>query len=219
MQLRLEMTVEPFIDGQLGPHVLAAIGALRAAGLQPDVGPFGTTVEAPLQRIAPALGSLISAAFEEQASSITVSVSRVSLMSPEVRAFLDAVRPALVKLGATLVEPERMRVDDEALYWQGAVVAGVRAGEASPDLANAVARLLERAEHRFGAPLGELTREQKQLAARWLDEHGAFSLRNATELIADALGVSRGTVYNYLSVVRNRSPDSRSAANSLDEPN
>ena len=88
------MTVEPFIDGQLGPHVLAAIGALRAAGLQPDVGPFGTTVEAPLQRIAPALGSLISAAFEEQASSITVSVSRVSLMSPEVRAFLDAVRPA-----------------------------------------------------------------------------------------------------------------------------
>ena len=31
-----------------------------------------------------------------------------------------------------------------------------------------------------------------------LDERGAFTLRKAVEDVADALGVSRFTVYNYL---------------------
>ena len=33
---------------------------------------------------------------------------------------------------------------------------------------------------------------------RLLDERGAFRLRKAVEDVADALGVSRFTVYNYL---------------------
>ena len=204
MLLRLELTVEPFIDGQLGPHVRAGIDVLRAAGLRPDVGPFGTTVEAPLERLSPVVGSLISSTFEADGTSITLRLQRTSALSPEVRTFLDAIAPALSRLGATLVERERMLDTDEALWWQGEIVAGVRPGDAHPDLANAVARLLEQAVAEFGMPLAELSREHKQLAARWLADRGAFSLRNATEIIADALGVSRGTIYNYLSVMRDR---------------
>ena len=40
--------------------------------------------------------------------------------------------------------------------------------------------------------------EDKQRAVRLLDERGAFTLRKAVEDVADALGVSRFTVYNYL---------------------
>jgi predicted transcriptional regulator YheO len=53
-------------------------------------------------------------------------------------------------------------------------------------------------EAEFGAPLAALSREDKQRAVRLLDERGAFQLRKAVEDVADALGVSRFTVYNYL---------------------
>jgi len=46
--------------------------------------------------------------------------------------------------------------------------------------------------------IAALSREDKQRAVRLLDERGAFQLRRSVELVADALGVSRFTVYNYL---------------------
>ena len=46
-------------------------------------------------------------------------------------------------------------------------------------------------EARFLAPL----------AVRLLDERGAFILRRAVEEVADAMGVSRITVYNYLNAI------------------
>ena len=46
-----------------------------------------------------------------------------------------------------------------------------------------------------------LGREDKQRAVRLLDERGAFTLRRAVEDVADAMGVSRITVYNYLNAI------------------
>ena len=50
----------------------------------------------------------------------------------------------------------------------------------------------------LGAKLALLSRAEKQRAIRLLDERGAFILRRAVEDVADAMGVSRITVYNYL---------------------
>jgi predicted transcriptional regulator YheO len=36
---------------------------------------------------------------------------------------------------------------------------------------------------------------------RLLDERGAFVLRSSVEQVADAMWVSRGTVYNYLNAI------------------
>ena len=47
----------------------------------------------------------------------------------------------------------------------------------------------------------ERSREEKQRAVRLLDERGAFTLRRAVEQVADAMGVSRITVYNYLNAI------------------
>ncbi|HET6950328.1 MAG TPA: hypothetical protein VFI47_08135 [Acidimicrobiales bacterium] len=46
MSLVVEFTIEPFVEGEPGPHVRAAVDAARASGLAVDFGPFGTTVSA-----------------------------------------------------------------------------------------------------------------------------------------------------------------------------
>jgi hypothetical protein len=69
-------------------------------------------------------------------------------------------------------------------------------------LEDALAQLIEQGEAHVGRPLKEMTRTEKQQLVRYLDERGAFSLRKAVERVAETLGVSRFTVYNYLDSVR-----------------
>ena len=46
-RVRIEFTVEPFVEGRPGPHVKAAIDAASRRGLEVDVGPFSTIVDVP----------------------------------------------------------------------------------------------------------------------------------------------------------------------------
>lgn len=69
-------------------------------------------------------------------------------------------------------------------------------------LDRALDELLAVAEAEIGRPLPEMSRADRQRLVRFLDERGAFMLRKAVEQVADALGVSRFTVYNYLDSVR-----------------
>ena len=59
-------------------------------------------------------------------------------------------------------------------------------------------------EGELGAQLAELSREGKQAAVRLLDARGAFLLRRAVDDVADAMGVSRITIYNYLNADKDR---------------
>ena len=43
MQVRVEFTVEPFVDGAPGPHVRAALDTIAAAGVEAEFGPFGSS--------------------------------------------------------------------------------------------------------------------------------------------------------------------------------
>lgn len=107
---------------------------------------------------------------------------------------LRALRPIAETLGAQIVPPACMEPGDLPLEWEGEVVGGFR----QPGVNGALGRLLDRMERQFGAPLDELDREAKQQVVRRLDEEGAFVIRKAVEEVADALAVSRFTVYNYL---------------------
>ena len=49
---------------------------------------------------------------------------------------------------------------------------------------------------------GMTPEKQKQRAVRLLEERGAFSYRKSAEVVAEALGVTRFTVYNYLNRIR-----------------
>ena len=45
-------------------------------------------------------------------------------------------------------------------------------------------------------------RQEKQRAVRLLEERGAFNYRKSAETVAEALGVTRFTIYNYLNRIR-----------------
>lgn len=107
---------------------------------------------------------------------------------------LDTVQPLLNALGASVVAVDQIAKSDVPLVWDGTVIAGVRL----PALHGAMARLIDSVEHELGGKLAQLSRADKQRAIRLLDERGAFILRRAVEDVADAMGVSRITVYNYL---------------------
>ncbi|HEY6931952.1 MAG TPA: helix-turn-helix domain-containing protein [Marmoricola sp.] len=59
-------------------------------------------------------------------------------------------------------------------------------------------RLLADVATELGRPLDQLPRAEKQRAVRLLEERGAFEYRRSAETVAEALGVTRFTVYNYL---------------------
>ncbi len=124
-------------------------------------------------------------------------------MSARSHPFLVALRPVAKSLAATIVTPARMRASDIPLEWEGELIGGLR----MPDLQGELYRMITRVERELGAPLGELSRENKQLAVRELESRGAFALRKSIEDVADAMGVSRITIYNYLNAVAPRAAE------------
>ena len=115
----------------------------------------------------------------------------------EVHPLVRAVKPIVDAVGATLVPADQQEPSDVPLVWEGQVVCAVR----MPPLHGALDRLIDTVESELGGPLPSLSREDKQRAVRLLDERGAFILRRAVEDVADAMGVSRITVYNYLNAI------------------
>ena len=108
-----------------------------------------------------------------------------------------AVKPVIEALGAQIVPLASREPGDLPLKWEGVEVAVVRMAP----LHGALDRLIDGVEREFGSRLPLLSREEKQQAIRLLDERGAFTLRRAVEDVADAMGVSRITVYNYLNAL------------------
>ena len=110
----------------------------------------------------------------------------------------QALQPLARALDAELVDPADMVDGDVAMAWNGEVVCGFR----MPSMHNALQRLVALTEHELGAPLADLDRVGKQRAVRMLEEKGAFQLRRSIDEVADLMGVSRITIYNYLNTVR-----------------
>jgi hypothetical protein len=111
---------------------------------------------------------------------------------------LVALEPVAEALGADLVAPGSVGSGDIPLRWEGEVVGGMRL----PGVHGVLDRMIGAVEAELGAPLADLSREGKQRAVHLLDERGAFRLRKSVEEVADALRVSRFTVYNYLNAER-----------------
>lgn len=116
-----------------------------------------------------------------------------------------AFEPLLREVGGSIVEPADAAAGDVCVPWQGAVAFHVRleppadpAAQPAGDLTDALTNLLAEVQRELGSPLAGLPRAGKQRAVRLLEERGAFELRRSAETVADALGVTRFTVYNYL---------------------
>jgi len=150
MRLEAEFTTEPFHgEGEPPAHATAALDAARAAGLDCEFGPLGTSVRGEKAALLAALSGVVDAALEHGADRVTLQVR------------LEGQAPAL---------PPATGLD--------ALLAQVAA--------------------ELGGDLRTLRRAEKQRAVRLLEERGAFDFRKSPEIVAEALGVTRFTVYNYL---------------------
>ncbi len=126
-------------------------------------------------------------------------------------ALAAALGPLLARVGGEVVRGEALP-DDVPVEWLGEVVFHVRlatdAGEAGgTDLSDGLSRLIGDVEEELGGSLADLSRAEKQHAVRLLEERGAFEMRRSAETVAEALGLTRFTVYNYLNRVRGDAAD------------
>jgi uncharacterized protein YqgV (UPF0045/DUF77 family) len=76
MGLTAEFTVEPFVVGEPGPHVRAAIEAARRSGLAVDVGPFGTSVSGDDDQVLDAVDAVVRAAVAAGATRVSLQLAR-----------------------------------------------------------------------------------------------------------------------------------------------
>ena len=74
--MELEFTIEPFVEGQPGPHVRAAVAAAEAVGVTIDFGPFGSACRAPVETIPDVVAAIVAAAFGSGATHVSLHVSQ-----------------------------------------------------------------------------------------------------------------------------------------------
>ena len=78
MRVRAEYTTEPFVgEGEVPEHVTHAAALLTEAGLDADLGPFGTSVEGDDRVLMPALANALAAALASGATRVTLQLERV----------------------------------------------------------------------------------------------------------------------------------------------
>lgn len=119
-------------------------------------------------------------------------------MKIEDHELIRAIEPLLEAIGGDPVPPGDIGTGDVPIEWRGELIGAVRL----PPLSHALELLVSRIQLELGAPLDTLDRAQKQAAVRMLDEQGAFQLRKSIEYVADLMGVSRITIYNYLNAIK-----------------
>jgi hypothetical protein len=120
------------------------------------------------------------------------------MADPADHPVFQAIEPLLILVGGDAVGADELDQGDVPIAWEGAVIGGVRLGS----LSDALDRMVAHVESELGAALASLSRTDKQLAVRMLDDQGAFLLRKSIEDVAERMGVSRITIYNYLTLSR-----------------
>jgi uncharacterized protein YqgV (UPF0045/DUF77 family) len=72
--VEVEFTVEPFVEGQPGAHVTAAIDAARQAGAVVDIGPFGSRCVIEPADVGPIVEAITGAALANGATHLSIHV-------------------------------------------------------------------------------------------------------------------------------------------------
>ena len=90
MALVAEFTVEPFVGGDPGPHVRAALAAAEDAaagsGLRVEFGPFGTVVAGEDTAVLDAVDAVVRSAVAAGATRLSLQVARPDGAAPADRA-------------------------------------------------------------------------------------------------------------------------------------
>ena len=74
--LTVEFTIEPFVEGDPGVHVTAAVAAVEAHGIAVDFGPFRSHFSAEEETLPMIVADLLKVAYSNGATFVNISVSR-----------------------------------------------------------------------------------------------------------------------------------------------
>jgi len=77
--LLIEFTIEPFVEGQPGPHVTSAVAAVEALGVAIEFGPFGSSCEVPEGIAGQVAGTIVQAAFANGATHVSMHTARLQV--------------------------------------------------------------------------------------------------------------------------------------------
>ena len=75
VQISAEFTIEPFVEGSLGPHVRAAIEVAESAGLTVEVGPFGTSLSWESGTVLDTVDAVVRAAIANGATRVSLQLT------------------------------------------------------------------------------------------------------------------------------------------------
>lgn len=75
--LLLEFTIEPFTEGNPGPHVRAAVAAAEALGVSVEFGPFGSSCTVTPEQVAEVSGAIVAEAFANGATHVNLHAERL----------------------------------------------------------------------------------------------------------------------------------------------
>jgi uncharacterized protein YqgV (UPF0045/DUF77 family) len=76
--VEVEFTIEPFVEGQPGAHVTAAIAADQNVGAVVEVGPFGSSCRLDDDAAAAVVAAITDAAMANGASHVSIHVGRLT---------------------------------------------------------------------------------------------------------------------------------------------
>jgi len=74
---KAEFTIEPFMEGDPGPHVKETIAVAKQSGLNVEIGPFGTTVIGEQETVFELVSELVKTAMDNGASRISLQVTSI----------------------------------------------------------------------------------------------------------------------------------------------
>jgi uncharacterized protein YqgV (UPF0045/DUF77 family) len=75
--VHVEFTIEPFVEGQPGAHVTAAIAAARELDITVEVGPFGSSCDVAPADVGTVVGAVTAAAIANGATHVSVHAENV----------------------------------------------------------------------------------------------------------------------------------------------
>ena len=105
-RVRIEFTVEPFVEGHPGPHVLAAIEAVTERGVPVDVGPFSSVADVEVDQAASTVAALLQAALDRGATRLAVQLGGLGLPDGGLHgALARMIEQVEVELGGRAVRP------------------------------------------------------------------------------------------------------------------
>jgi len=104
---------------------------------------------------------------------------------------------------------------EAAHAWLGLLLApnavSAPAPSQEPEMDTLMKEIISDAVRRLGKPVRLMNKEEKIQAVQAMMQRGLFIVKGGVERAADALGVTRFTIYNYLEALRERNGESAGA--------